>query len=106
MDLILGFFDYIFFFLKNYCYYYFRKLEEGNLNYGGDVIFWDILFGIFYLLKGEMFSDDIGIVNIFNYLQIFVGLMFVFFIYGQFKCEVNDLVEGFESDFLIFFIQR
>ncbi len=98
MDLILGPFDYIFSSPKNHRYHHSRKLEEGNSNYGGDVIFWDILFGTFHLPKGETPSDDIGIANIPNYPQTFVGLMLAPFTYGQLKREANDLAEGPESD--------
>ena len=91
MDLILGPFDYIFSSPKNHRYHHSRKVEEGNSNYGGDVIFWDILFGTFYLPKGEQPSDDIGIADMPNYPQTFVGLMFAPFIYGDLKREAQRL---------------
>lgn len=91
MDLILGPFDYIFSSPKNHRYHHSRKLEEGNSNYGGDVIFWDILFGTFYLPKGEQPSDDIGIADMPNYPQSFVGLMFAPFIYGSLKKEAEQI---------------
>ena len=61
MDLILGPFDYIFSSPKNHRYHHSTVLGEGHSNYGGDVIFWDILFGTFYLPKGKQPSDQIGI---------------------------------------------
>ncbi|MEM7374069.1 MAG: sterol desaturase family protein, partial [Bacteroidota bacterium] len=91
MDLILGPFDYIFSSPKNHRYHHSRKLEEGNSNYGGDVIFWDILFGTFHLPKGEQPSDDIGIADMPNYPQTFVGLMFAPFIHGSLKKEAEQL---------------
>ncbi|MDA1122271.1 MAG: sterol desaturase family protein, partial [Bacteroidetes bacterium] len=60
LDVILGPFDYIFSSPKNHRYHHSKKIEEGNSNYGGDVIFWDILFGSFSLPKGQQPSDDIG----------------------------------------------
>jgi len=97
MDLILGPFDYIFSSPKNHRYHHSRKLEEGNSNYGGDVIFWDILFGTFYLPKGEQPSDDIGIANMPNYPQTFVGLMLAPFTYGRIKKEAERINEESEG---------
>ena len=91
MDLILGPFDYIFSSPKNHRYHHSRKLEEGNSNYGGDVIFWDILFGTFHLPKGEQPGDDIGIADMPNYPKTFVGLMLAPFIYGRLKKEAEGL---------------
>ncbi len=91
MDLILGPFDYIFSSPKNHRYHHSKKLEEGNSNYGGDVIFWDILFGTFHLPKGETPGDDIGINNMPNYPKTFLGLMMAPFTYGKIKREANRL---------------
>ncbi len=91
MDLILGPFDYIFSSPKNHRYHHSKNIKEGNSNYGGDVIFWDILFGTFYLPKGEQPSDDIGIGGMPNYPQTFVGLMLAPFTYSQIKEESNRL---------------
>jgi sterol desaturase/sphingolipid hydroxylase (fatty acid hydroxylase superfamily) len=75
MDLILGPFDYIFSSPKNHRYHHSRNAREGNTNYGGDVILWDHLFGTFYMPKGKQPSDDIGLGDVVNYPQSFVGLM-------------------------------
>ncbi|MEM6631983.1 MAG: sterol desaturase family protein [Bacteroidota bacterium] len=91
MDLILGPLDYIFSSPKNHRYHHSKKLEEGNSNYGGDVIFWDILFGTFHLPKGEQPSDDIGINGMPNYPQTFIGLMLAPFTYGKLKKEAELL---------------
>ena len=85
MDLILGPFDYIFSSPKNHRYHHSKKIEEGNTNYGGDVIFWDILFGTFHLPKGEQPSDDIGIGGMPNYPKSFVGLMLAPFTHDRIK---------------------
>ena len=92
MDLILGPFDYIFSSPKNHRYHHSKKTKEGNSNYGGDVIFWDILFGTFYLPKGETPSDDIGIGGMPNYPKTFVGLMLAPFTYGKIKKEAERAV--------------
>ncbi len=91
MDLILGPFDYIFSSPKNHRYHHSKNIEEGNSNYGGDVIFWDILFGTFYLPKGKTPSDDIGIGGMPNYPKTFIGLMLAPFTYGQLKKEAERL---------------
>ena len=91
MDLILGPLDYIFSSPKNHRYHHSRIIEEGNSNYGGDVIFWDILFGTFHLPKGKEPSDDIGLADMPNYPQSFVGLMFAPFIYASLKREAEEI---------------
>lgn len=91
MDVLLGPFDYIFSSPRNHRYHHSKKIEEGNSNYGGDVIFWDILFGTFYLPKGERPSDEIGIGGMPNYPQTFVGLMLAPFTYNQIKEEAEAL---------------
>ena len=91
MDVILGPFDYIFSSPKNHRYHHSKKIEEGNSNYGGDVIFWDILFGTFHLPKGETPSDDIGINGMPNYPKTFLGLMLAPFTYGKIKREAERL---------------
>lgn len=89
MDLILGPFDYIFSSPKNHRYHHSKSHIIGHTNYGGDVIFWDILFGTFYLPKGEQPSDDIGIEEMPNYPKSFGGLMLAPFTYGALKREAE-----------------
>jgi sterol desaturase/sphingolipid hydroxylase (fatty acid hydroxylase superfamily) len=91
MNLILGPFDYIFSSPKNHRYHHSKSHIIGHTNYGGDVIFWDILFGTFYLPKGQQPSDDIGIEEMPNYPKTFVGLMFAPFTYSRIKKEANAL---------------
>ncbi len=91
LDLILGPFDYIFSTPKNHRYHHSKSHVVGHTNYGGDVIFWDILFGTFYLPKGEQPSDEIGIEEMPNYPKSFVGLMFAPFTYGRLKKEAAEL---------------
>ncbi|NND35469.1 MAG: sterol desaturase family protein [Saprospiraceae bacterium] len=91
MDVKLGPFDYIFSTPKNHRYHHSKNIEEGNSNYGGDVIFWDILFGTFYLPKDKEPSDDIGIGGMPNYPQTFIGLMLAPFTYNSIKKEALKL---------------
>jgi sterol desaturase/sphingolipid hydroxylase (fatty acid hydroxylase superfamily) len=91
LDLILGPFDYIFSSPKNHRYHHSKKIEEGNSNYGGDVIIWDHLFGTFYLPKGKKPSDDIGLAGMPNYPKSFVGLMLAPFTYGSIRKEAEAL---------------
>jgi ornithine lipid hydroxylase len=88
LDLILGPFDYIFSTPKNHRLHHSKIHEIGHSNYGGDVIIWDILFGTFYLPKGQV-SDEIGIEEMPNYPKTFVGLMFAPFTYGRLKREAG-----------------
>lgn len=97
MDLILGPFDYIFSSPKNHRYHHQKNIEEGNSNYGGDVIFWDILFGTFYMPKGKTPSDDIGIGGMPNYPKTFTGLMMAPFTYGKIKKRALEL-EGMANE--------
>ncbi len=91
MDILAGPLDYIFSSPKNHRYHHSKKIEEGNSNYGGDVIFWDILFGTFHLPKGETPSDDIGIDGMPNYPQTFLGLMLAPFNYRKIKREAEAI---------------
>ena len=87
MDLKVGFFDYIFSTPKNHRYHHSKNHAVAHSNYGGDVIFWDLLFGTFYLPKGEEPSDEIGIEEMPNYPKDFLGLMLAPFTYGKLKKE-------------------
>jgi ornithine lipid hydroxylase len=91
MDLILGPFDYIFSTPKNHRYHHSKKISEGNSNYAGDVILWDLLFGTFYLPKGKTPSDDIGLADLPNYPQHWVGLMLAPFRFRTIKREAQKM---------------
>ena len=91
MDLILDPFDYIFSSPKNHRYHHSVRISEGHSNYGGDVIFWDILFGTFHLPKGEQPGDEIGIQEMPNYPQSFLGLMLAPFTYDRLKKDAEKI---------------
>ena len=90
MDLILGPFDYIFSTPKNHRYHHSKKFSEGNSNYAGDVVLWDILFGTFHLPKGKKPSDDIGLADLPNYPQDWVGLMLAPFRFRTLKRDAQQ----------------
>jgi len=94
MDLILGPLDYIFASPKNHRYHHSKKIEEGNSNYGGDVMFWDLLFGTFHLPKGKQPSDDVGLAALPNYPQNWLGLMLAPFTYGYIKKEAEKISDA------------
>jgi sterol desaturase/sphingolipid hydroxylase (fatty acid hydroxylase superfamily) len=75
IDAKLGPFEYIFSGPENHRYHHAKSIEEGNTNYGGDIILWDHLFGTFYLPKGRKPSDDIGVGGIPDFPQSWFGLM-------------------------------
>ncbi len=91
MDIKAGIFDYIFSTPKNHRYHHSKIAKIGHTNYGGDVIFWDLLFGTFYLPKGEEPSDEIGIEEMPNYPKTWFGLMMAPFIYKKLKREANQI---------------
>jgi len=91
MDVILGPFDYIFSTPKNHRYHHSKKISEGNSNYAGDVILWDLLFGTFYLPKGKTPSDDIGLADMPNYPQHWVGLMLAPFRFKSLKRDAQKM---------------
>jgi ornithine lipid hydroxylase len=73
-DVQLGPLEYVFSAPNNHRYHHSKLVSEGNSNYGGDIILWDLLFGTFHLPKGKSPSDDIGVANP-DYPQDWLGLM-------------------------------
>jgi sterol desaturase/sphingolipid hydroxylase (fatty acid hydroxylase superfamily) len=97
MDLILGPFDYIFSTPKNHRYHHSKKLSEGNSNYAGDVILWDLIFGTFHMPKGKKPSDDIGLADLPNYPQHWVGLMLAPFRFNRLKSDAQKISAKHET---------
>jgi sterol desaturase/sphingolipid hydroxylase (fatty acid hydroxylase superfamily) len=83
MDLRLGFLDYIFSTPRNHRWHHSKSANEGDSNYGGDVILWDHLFGTFYMPKDRQPSDQIGIGTVPDYPSDFWGLMKAPFVYHK-----------------------
>ena len=54
------------------------------------MIIWDLLFGTFYLPKGKQPSEDIGVGDMPNYPQNWIGLMLVPFNYKKIKKEAEQ----------------
>jgi sterol desaturase/sphingolipid hydroxylase (fatty acid hydroxylase superfamily) len=93
LDLILGPMEYVFSGPKNHRYHHSKKIEEGNSNYGGDVMLWDLLFGTFHLPQGKQPSDDIGVGEMPDYPQTWVGLMLAPFTFGNYTPAVQKAAE-------------
>jgi len=75
VDVTLGPLEYVFSAPGNHRYHHSKDIAEGNRNYGGDFIVWDILFGTFHLPRGQRPSEDIGVGGIPDYPQSWLGLM-------------------------------
>ncbi len=75
IDVNLGPFEYIFSAPNNHRYHHSKAISEGNSNYGGDVIVWDILFGSFHLPKGGRPGEDIGVGGVEDYPKSWLGLV-------------------------------
>lgn len=71
----LGPFEYVFSGPNNHRHHHAKTSEEGNKNYGGDIMLWDHLFGTFYLPKGRRPTEDIGVGGMPDYPQTWTGLM-------------------------------
>lgn len=85
IDVELGPFEYIFSAPNNHRYHHSKRIEEGNSNYGGDIMLWDHLFGTFHLPKSGRPSDDIGVSGIPEYPQTWLGLMLAPFRIGMWR---------------------
>jgi len=75
VDARLGPLEYVFSAPDNHRYHHSKIAAVGNRNYGGDFIVWDHLFGTFHLPRGQRPSDDIGIGDLPDYPQTWLGLM-------------------------------
>jgi ornithine lipid hydroxylase len=83
IDVKLGFLDYIFSTPRNHRWHHSRSANEGDSNYGGDVIIWDHLFGTFYMPKDREPSDRIGIGSCPDFPKSWWGMMKAPFIYHR-----------------------
>lgn len=83
IDLKLGFWEYIFSIGDNHRYHHYPDKETGDSNYGGEFIFFDILFGTFHKVKGERPHDRIGIGTAPNYPMTMAGLYIAPFLPDQ-----------------------
>jgi ornithine lipid hydroxylase len=83
IDVKLGFLDYIFSTPRNHRWHHSKSANEGDSNYGGDVVIWDHLFGTFYMPKDRDPSDKIGIGSCPDFPQDWWGMMKAPFIYHR-----------------------
>ena len=61
IELKLGPLNYVFSMAEMHRWHHSRNPEEANANYGGHLIFWDLLFGTRFLPKDRLPPEDIGL---------------------------------------------
>jgi ornithine lipid hydroxylase len=60
----LGFLNWIFSMAELHRWHHSKTVDEANHNYGGNVIFWDVVFGTRFLPAGRRPPSDIGIADL------------------------------------------
>lgn len=83
IDLSFGPLDYVISSPANHRLHHSKILAQGNSNYGGDFIVWDILFGTFCNPRRNRPSDDIGLADMPNFPRSYFGLMLAPFIWDR-----------------------
>ena len=63
----LGPLNYIFSMAELHRWHHSLILDEANSNYGNNIIFWDLVFGTFYLPKDRLPGEDIGLSELPNF---------------------------------------
>lgn len=61
VEMRFGFLSWIFNTPELHRWHHSKKLEEGNMNYGENLMIWDLIFGTFYNPAGRRPPTDIGI---------------------------------------------
>ena len=69
----LGILNYVFSMAELHRWHHSLCLEEANSNYGNNIIFWDLVFGTFYHPKDKDASVDIGLSDISDFPQDYIG---------------------------------
>ena len=77
IHLRLGPLNYIFSMAELHRWHHSLQLEEANNNYGNNIIFWDLIFGTFYLPKDKDASGDIGLANTSDFPKDYLGQLVV-----------------------------
>jgi sterol desaturase/sphingolipid hydroxylase (fatty acid hydroxylase superfamily) len=67
VKLRLGPLNYLFSMAEMHRWHHSRKLEEANANYGGHLIFWDLVFGTRFLPEDREPPEDIGLSDLPRY---------------------------------------
>lgn len=72
IDLRLGPLNWVFSMAELHRWHHSRDAEEGNTNYGGNIILWDVVFGTRFLPKRKP-SADIGVCGMPEYPTSYLG---------------------------------
>ncbi len=73
IHLKLGLLNYIFSMAELHRWHHSMTLEEANTNYGSNIIFWDIVFGTMYYPKDKEASQEIGLSDIEDFPDDYIG---------------------------------
>ena len=73
IHLKLGLLNYVFSMAELHRWHHSLKIEEANTNYGNNIIFWDIVFGTMHYPKDQEASEDIGLSEIENFPEDYLG---------------------------------
>jgi ornithine lipid hydroxylase len=73
IDLKLGPLNYVFSMAELHRWHHSRTLEEANSNYGNNIIFWDLVFGTFFNPADRQAQEDIGLSDMPNFPQDYLG---------------------------------
>jgi sterol desaturase/sphingolipid hydroxylase (fatty acid hydroxylase superfamily) len=73
VDVRLGPLNYFFSMAELHRWHHSRKVEEANHNYGSNCIIWDLVFGTFYWPRERRPPVDIGLSDLPDFPQRFVG---------------------------------
>lgn len=80
----LGPLNYLFAVAEVHRWHHSQNLEDANSNYGGGIIFWDLVFGTFNLPKDrEHQPDDLGLVDMPRFPQNYLGQLAAPFRWGR-----------------------
>jgi ornithine lipid hydroxylase len=73
IELKLGPLNYVFSMAEMHRWHHSRNPQEANANYGGHLIFWDLLFGTRFLPKDRLPPEDIGLSDQPDFPQTLLG---------------------------------
>jgi len=76
IHLRLGPLNYIFSQAELHRWHHSLVLEEGNANYGNNIILWDLVFGTFFWPRDREASEQVGLSDIPDFPQDYIGQLF------------------------------
>jgi sterol desaturase/sphingolipid hydroxylase (fatty acid hydroxylase superfamily) len=89
IDLKLGPLNWIFSMSELHRWHHSTKVDEGNTNYGGNLIVWDVVFGTRYLPKDRRPSAEIGVGGMPQFPTGYLGQLAVPFQWARLKATAN-----------------